>query len=168
MNHSLSSMLTGIADTATVIFYPSQPDERYNLTTIPTQFKQFEQMQSVRIGNIVTTIGSDAFYFCDTMTSVTISNRVMNIDSGSFAYCTSLTSVTIPPSVTSIGNYVFQGCFDLSTMNCYVTRTTVDAGTNVLQGTAFPFTINARASDATWTAGPDTVAGQTVTVVKNL
>jgi hypothetical protein len=167
MDSSLSNMLTGIADTATVLFITGAPDERYNLTTIPVSFKQFEgAINAVRIGNIVTAIDSDAFYFCESMVSAIISNRVTDIGSGSFAY-TGLTSITIPKGVTSVSNYVFQGSFDLSVMNCFVTRTIINQA-GVLDGTAFPFTINARASDATWTAGPDVIGGQIVTVVKNL
>jgi len=167
MNNSLSNMLTGIADTATVLFITGAPNERYNLTIIPVGFKQFEsEINAVRIGNIVTAIDSDAFYYCENMVSAIISNRVTNIGSGSFAY-SGLTSITIPEGVTSVSNYVFQGCFNLNEMNCFVTRTIINQA-NVLDGTVFPFTINARASDATWTVGPDVIGGQTVTVVKNL
>jgi hypothetical protein len=167
MNHSLSSMLTGITDTATVLFITGTPDERYNLTTIPDDFRQFDaEISAVRVGNIVTSIGGNAFYYCDGMTSAIISNRVTNIGSLSFGY-TALTSITIPESVTSVSNYVFQGSSDLSVMNCFVTRTIINQ-TDILGGTASPFTINARASDATWTAGPDVIGGQIVTVVKNL
>jgi hypothetical protein len=66
-----------------------------------------------------------------------------------------------------MGLYSFNNCSSLNTLNCYVTKTIINQS-NVLVGTATPFTINARASDGTWTAGTDTIGGKTVTVVKNL
>jgi hypothetical protein len=49
----------------------------------------------------------------------------------------------------------------------YVTKTIIDQ-TDTLYSTATPFTIYARATDATWTAGADTIGGKSVIVVKNL
>jgi len=101
------------------------------------------------------------------LTSLTIGNSVTTIESSAFFGCIALTSSTIPNSVTSMGGYTFRDCSSLNTLNCYVTKTIINK-LNLLVGTATPFTINARASDTTWTAGTDTIGGRTVTVVKNL
>jgi len=69
---------------------------------------------SYTIPNSVTSIGSYAFYSCDSLTSVTIPNSVTNIGSHAFYSCDSLTSVTIPNSVTSIGDYAFYWCDSLA------------------------------------------------------
>ena len=64
----------------------------------------------------MTSIGCDAFEYCDSLASVTIPNSVTSIDSGAFQYCEALSSVTIPDSVTSIGGYAFYACTSLTSV----------------------------------------------------
>ena len=64
----------------------------------------------------MTSIGCDAFEYCDSLASVTILNSVTSIDSGAFQYCEALSSVTIPDSVTSIGGYAFYACTSLTSV----------------------------------------------------
>ena len=68
------------------------------------------QIKSVVIERGVTTIGDNAFYYCDVMTSVTIPGSVTSIGSGAFDSCDALTNVTIPDGVNSIGNSAFSNC----------------------------------------------------------
>ena len=68
------------------------------------------------IPNSVTSIGSGAFYNCNSLTRVTIPSSVTNIGSSAFSGCTSLTSVTIPNSATSIGSGAFSGCTSLTSV----------------------------------------------------
>ena len=64
---------------------------------------------SVIIPNSVTSIGENAFAYCNSLASVIIPNSVTSIGQKAFAGCP-LTSVTIPNSVTSIGYSAFEGC----------------------------------------------------------
>ncbi|MBR1656540.1 MAG: leucine-rich repeat domain-containing protein, partial [Prevotella sp.] len=73
-------------------------------------------LTSLTIGNSVTSIGHHAFYACSGLTSITIPNSVTSIGSSAFSGCTGLTSVTIPNSVTSIGQYAFSGCSSLTSV----------------------------------------------------
>ena len=73
-------------------------------------------LRSVVIGNSVTSIATDAFYFCTGLTSVVIGNSVKSIGTGAFYGCTRLTSVNIPNSVTSIGVQAFYGCTGLTSV----------------------------------------------------
>ena len=68
------------------------------------------------IPNSVTSIGSYAFFDCESLTSVTIPNSVTNIGDYAFSYCESLTSVTIPNSVTSICSDAFFDCTSLKSI----------------------------------------------------
>ena len=64
----------------------------------------------------VTSIGDEAFAFCDGLTSITIPNSVTSIGDRAFCYCSGLTSITIPDSVTSIGEYAFRICSGLTSI----------------------------------------------------
>ena len=57
----------------------------------------------------VTSIGSQAFYYCSSLESVTISDSVTSIGSGSFFYCSSLMSIYCKPTTPPTGVY---GMFD--------------------------------------------------------
>ena len=73
-------------------------------------------LTSVTIPDSVTSIGSYAFWGCNSLTSVTIPNSVTHIDEGAFCGCRSLTSVTIPNSVTNIGYSAFCDCSSLTSI----------------------------------------------------
>ncbi len=108
-------------------------------------FEACSSLTSVTIGNSVTSIGEDAFWYCSSLeynvydnakylgnennpyvalidasstdiTSCTIHNDTKIIYSSAFWECSSLTSVTIPDSVTSIGRYAFYGCSSLTSV----------------------------------------------------
>ena len=66
-------------------------------------------INTVIIGDGVTSIGSLAFYDCISFTSISIPNSVTSIGWQAFVRCFSLTSITIPNSVTSIDDDVFWG-----------------------------------------------------------
>lgn len=61
----------------------------------------------------VTTIGSDAFAYCDKLTSVTIPESVQSIEEGSFSGCKNLSHIVIPEGITKIGRSAFMGCSSL-------------------------------------------------------
>ena len=79
----------------------------FTTTDIPNAV--FEGKETLYQAVIVdaTTIGSHAFYNCDSLTEITIGNSVTSIGNYAFMGCTSLTSVTIPNSVTEIGGRSF-------------------------------------------------------------
>jgi hypothetical protein len=58
----------------------------------------------------VTSIGKDAFWFCEDITSVYIPNSIISIDERAFYSCSGLTSIAIPNGVTSIGRDAFCDC----------------------------------------------------------
>ena len=89
--------------------------EFYDGTPAPwSEYKN--SIKSAYINNGVTSIGSRAFYGCNSLTSVTIPNGVTYI--GWYAFASSkLMSITIPGSVTELGIYPFHMCSNLTAIN---------------------------------------------------
>jgi len=81
-----------------------------NVTQIPPYLFFLSKIKSVIIGKNVESIGSHAFYCCESLTNVLLGDNVKHIGESAFRNCSSLTSIEIPNSVTSIGNSVFSGC----------------------------------------------------------
>ena len=90
----------------------------YNEKYVPTSLKAV---------NITggTTIGKDAFYFCDSITSITIPSSVTTIGYSAFYGCKSLTSITIPSSVTTIGDIAFCYCYSLTSITIPASVTSI-------------------------------------------
>ena len=78
----------------------------------------------------VTSIGVDAFQFCNLLTSVVIPNSVTSIGSYAFYFCEGLTSITIPNSVTKIFGNPFQGCSSLESISVEDGNSTYDSRNN--------------------------------------
>ena len=72
------------------------------------------QLKEIVIPDSVTTIGSNAFYNCDSLSSVVIGNSVTTIGYSAFYECSNLSSVVIGDSVTTIGDYAFDFCNSLT------------------------------------------------------
>ena len=70
-------------------------------------------LEKVVISDGVTSIGENAFFWCDKITSVTISSSVKSIGIGAFYSCKALTGITIPNGAESIGEDAFQYCDSL-------------------------------------------------------
>ena len=86
---------------------PNYNDSTYQYTP---WYKSRNNIQSITIGEGITTIGNSAFRECTGLTSMTIPNSVTSIGERSFVSCTGLTSIEIPSSVTSIGGRSFEIC----------------------------------------------------------
>lgn len=125
---------------------------------------------SVQLGNSINEIKFLTFTSCSNLTGINIDelNNLSTIGIEAFSFCTSLTSITIPDTVTSVENSAFFECTGLTGINCNAIKNVFEP--NGLVATPSGLTINARASDTTWTAGSGLSIGgnQNVTVIKNL
>ena len=73
--------------------------------------------KSAIIPSSVTTIGEDAFRYCNSLISITIPNSIISIGDDAFSECYSLASVVLPESISRIGKGVFSFCYSLTTFN---------------------------------------------------
>ena len=99
-------------DQKTLVYYPEGKSGAYSVpdsvTTIGKEaFYYCDGLTSVTIGNSVTTIGSSAFYDCDGLTSVTIGNSVTTIRDDAFSQCSKLTEIYFDGSAPTIGSTAF-------------------------------------------------------------
>ena len=76
-----------------------------------------KEIKTVVIEEVVTNIGSYAFYVCSSLSNIEIPSSVTSIGESAFDGCSSLSKIEIPSSVTSIGSSAFSGCSSLSEIN---------------------------------------------------
>ena len=102
----------------------------FNVTITSNEWNETTGEGVITFDDELTTIGANAFSWCDSLTSVTIPDSVTTIGDEAFAYCYSLTSVTIGDSVTTIGDRAFAGCESLTSI-------TIGDGVTTIGGYAF-------------------------------
>ena len=101
----------------------------------------------------VTTIGDDAFFFCENITSIRIDSTITNVGSGAFGNCYNLESVFFDPSDQrqSDGN-IFNGCKNLRQLTFGNTVTVIPIGfcknCTSLQEIVIPDNITQASTDA--------------------
>ncbi len=61
-------------------------------------------------GYPVTSIGENAFEYCEKLKGITIPEGVTDIKDYAFYFCYNLESITLPTTLVSIGDYAFQDC----------------------------------------------------------
>ena len=73
----------------------------------------WSSQKKIDLPDCVTSIGNEAFLWCDSLLHITIPNSVKSIGDLAFWNCKSLQQITIPNSVTSIGYFVFFSSTDI-------------------------------------------------------
>ena len=79
-------------------------------------FYYCEALTAVIGGSGLTSIGDRAFYHCSLLNSIVIPEGVATIGNSAFAYCTSLPSINIPSGVTTIPRWAFYSCGSLASV----------------------------------------------------
>ena len=88
------------------------------VTTIDScTFCDAEDLMSVRISSSVTTIKNGAFLGCHNLSSVTFDSgsNLATIGKGAFEGC-SMTGITLPSTLTTIGDSAFDECYHLNSV----------------------------------------------------
>ena len=115
--------LTSVTIPDTIMF----DGKTYSVTSIGYEAFEFcDELKSVTIPNSVTQIGTWAFNCCYELESINIPNSVTKIGSRTFNCCYKLDSVILPNSITEIGYYAFWRCENLKTINIPNSVATID------------------------------------------
>ena len=69
-----------------------------------------EEIQTLSIGDGVTSIGDNAFCNCVALSEFNLPEGVTRIGNNAFSYCLSFTSVELPSTVRKIDESAFEGC----------------------------------------------------------
>lgn len=75
------------------------------------------EFTSVKVGDGITNVGSNAFRDCDSLTSVSIGSDVVTIGEYAFNNCMELRSVALPDSVRTVGEGAFGFCMAMATLD---------------------------------------------------
>ena len=69
-----------------------------------------DEIKNVIIGNGITSVGKEAFYFYSSLESVSLPDTITSIGEESFYSCKKLASINFPDSVASIATNAFRAC----------------------------------------------------------
>jgi|GEM_PF-3279531 len=70
------------------------------------------EIQSVTVGDGITTLGNFAFYQCTKLKSVTLPATMSSIGASTFTY-SGIEEITLPSGITTVGNYALANCSHL-------------------------------------------------------
>ena len=71
-------------------------------------------IETVKIPNSVTHVGSNVFQDCPNLRSVTLSDNIVHLGEGVFFGCQSLCKLSLPKGIRNINNYAFNNCNSLT------------------------------------------------------
>lgn len=131
-NAGITYTVTSIGDyafyekgkTLTAISIPS------TVTEIGESAFAYSRIQSVTLPDVLTSIGSDAFFKCTALQAIDIPQSVSTIGTSCFSSCNQLASVTLHAgNLTQLASYAFDGCV--------ITSIDIPAGVTIIGGGAF-------------------------------
>ena len=108
-------MFTGCSSLTTVIL-------NNTITSIPDGTFRNCGLINITLSDKITSIGYEAFYYCNLLKYITIPNSIISIGDYAFMFASSLKSITIGSNLKTIGQGAFENCEDLNTISYRNTR----------------------------------------------
>lgn len=96
-----------------------------------TPFKGMNKLETIKLGDNVTSISRDTFRECKTVKNIIVCDSITKIADYAFDDCTNVESITLPETLSSIGYHAFYNCLN-------VKEFTIPKGLTVLGGYALP------------------------------
>ena len=94
---------------------------------LPPWYNSCGKIENIVMEEGVTSIGSDAFAWCESLKNVTFPDSLTTIGGSAFFQCSSLESVILPDNMTKLGFGAFWNCFSLRYITIPDGITTLDA-----------------------------------------
>ncbi len=85
--------------------------------TVLIRYPQGKTETTYMIPNSVTSIDTNAFYFCEELISIIMPEGIEYVGDSAFSCCEKLTTITIPETVKDINNSAFYDCISLEAIN---------------------------------------------------
>lgn len=141
-DHPLLATIDGILfdkTTKTLVCYPiGLASEKYvipkGICAIGDSAFWGGDLCSITIPDSVTSIGNEAFYFCEFLNQIQLPPKVTFIGDGAFGWCKKLANIKIPDGVTFIGDQAFFECKSLTSI-------TIPNSVTTLVGNPFVFCV---------------------------
>lgn len=105
--------ITGYTGTDETVFIPSEIEGKKVKSIGTSAFYQCETLKHLIIQEGITEINSNAFAWCKNLETVMLPEGITNIEMGAFAGCESLINIDIPDTVHTIEVEAFANCFKL-------------------------------------------------------
>ena len=89
-------------------------------------YNHSDMIESVTIGEGVTSIGSYAFAYCTELKQVTLPSSLITIGTGAFESCSSMQTIIFPDQLVSVGSKAFNYCTELRTITIPVSLISIE------------------------------------------
>lgn len=111
-----TAVITGYSSTNVNPVIPDMIDKAKVVAIAESAFAKSESIESITLGQNITSIGASAFEACSNLKRVTFNtNEALKIGNRAFALCTSLETITLPATFTTpLGSEWILGCSALN------------------------------------------------------
>ncbi len=117
INSGTAYEVSGIGTATDTDIYIQENYKGLPVTSIGYEaFYYCENLKSIKVPSGVTSIGNGAFYYCSRLERIELPDGLTSIGINAFSHCGKLKSINLPNSVTSIGNFAFEYCTGLTSI----------------------------------------------------